>query len=137
MTSDTKPKVFCKDCKNRYDAPRSSYIVVVPASLCKVATVKTTIHPIHGRIQTYEASDPLVLNKNMDCPHFTPFGAERIRPGNNETPRTPPAIYVGTSLIAFGACTVFAGWGLRMLAIIMVGCVALLVGALFLWLGDS
>lgn len=137
MTSDTKPKVFCKDCRHHYVY---KYGDGYTESRCVVALVKVSFDPVEGRVQVNVPLKPHEDNKDFDCSYHTPFGAERIRPGSSydEPSRTSPALFgMGASLVAFGVLTVVVGLGLRMLAIIMVGCVALLVGALFLWLGDS
>ena len=65
--------VFCKDCRN----------LLLPATQlgeprCRVAVV--SYDPLAGEVLS--PSDPRELNADFDCPHFTPMGAERIRPGH-------------------------------------------------------
>lgn len=82
-------RVFCKDCKLLYHATETvpngelGYRnLKVPS--CKIAVID--YHPIHGEVRT--PSNPKVLNRNFNCPHYTPMNAERIRSGNSSDETT-------------------------------------------------
>lgn len=143
--SSVKPKVFCKDCKHLYDAPKT-VASKVPDSItpfynitvqrCKVALV--TYDPIRGEIKS--PSDPKALNKNFDCPHYTPHGSERIRTGSSliqpktQDPMTNPMILLGILVILLGVVLCVGGVGFR-LTLIPFGVLSLLAGTFLMWRG--